>query len=66
MHGLQRFHVTNSARHERRRAFRNQECAMPMLMWFPVIVMAGLYEAMTDDLRRWQRACIGASNRDDV
>jgi hypothetical protein len=36
-----------------------------MLMWFPVIVMAGLYEAMSHDVRRWQRACIGASNRDD-
>jgi hypothetical protein len=37
-----------------------------MLMWFPVIVMAGLYEAMSHDVRRWQRACIGASNREDV
>lgn len=31
---------------------------MPMLMWFPVIVMAGLYEAMSDDMLRWQRAFI--------
>jgi hypothetical protein len=29
---------------------------MPMLIWFPVIVMAGLYEALSDDLVRWQRA----------
>lgn len=42
-----------------------QERAMPMLLWFPMIVMAGLYQAMSDDLSTWQRAFIGANKRDD-
>ena len=43
---------------------RYQERAMPMLLWFPMIVVAGLYEAMSDDLSTWQRACIGTSDRE--
>jgi hypothetical protein len=39
---------------------------MPMLLWLPMIVMAGFYKSMSDDLSAWQRACIGASDRDDV
>lgn len=38
---------------------------MPMLFWLPMIVMAGLYQAVSDDLSAWQRACDGASNRDE-
>jgi hypothetical protein len=37
---------------------------MPMLIWLPVIVMAGMYEAMSDDLYRWQRAYIDADSSD--
>ncbi len=37
---------------------------MPMLFWLPMIVIAGLYQAVSDDLSALQRACIGANNRD--
>ena len=57
MRGLQRFHVKRSARRELQVAFGIWEYAMPMLMWFPAIVMAGLYQAMSDDFIQWQRAC---------
>jgi hypothetical protein len=30
-----------------------------MLLWFPVIVAAGMYRAISDDLASWQRAVIG-------
>jgi len=43
-----------------------QERAMPMLLWFPMIVMAGLYRAMSDDISTWQRAMTNANNREDV
>jgi hypothetical protein len=36
-----------------------------MLLWLPMIVMAGLYEAVSDDISAWQRACIGANIRDE-
>ena len=39
---------------------------MPMLLWFPMIVMAGLYQAMADDISTWQRAMTNANNREDV
>jgi hypothetical protein len=29
---------------------------MPMLIWFPMIVMAGICEAISDDLATWHRA----------
>lgn len=29
---------------------------MPMLMWWPVIVMVGMYEAAMDDVNRLQRS----------
>jgi hypothetical protein len=32
---------------------------MPMLLWFPMIVAAGMYQAISDDLAAWHRACIG-------
>ncbi len=32
---------------------------MPMLFWFPMIVVAGVYQAMSDDLAEWHRACTG-------
>lgn len=38
---------------------------MPMLLWFPMIVMAGLYQAVSDEVSAWQRACIGLNTRDD-
>jgi hypothetical protein len=33
--------------------------AMPMLLWFPMIVAAGMYQAISDDLAQWHRACTG-------
>jgi hypothetical protein len=36
---------------------------MPMLLWFPMIVAAGVYEAMSDDMAAWHRAFTG-SDRD--
>jgi hypothetical protein len=38
---------------------------MPMLLWFPMVVMAGVYQAMSDDLSRWLRACAGADDGGD-
>jgi hypothetical protein len=32
---------------------------MPMLFWFPVIVAAGMYQALSDDLAAWHRAVSG-------
>lgn len=37
---------------------------MPMLLWLPMIMMAGLYEAITDDFRLAVRV-IGLNNRDE-
>jgi hypothetical protein len=31
---------------------------MPMLFWFPMIVAAGVYQAVSDDLTTWRRAFI--------
>lgn len=39
---------------------------MPMLMWFPVIVMVGVYEALSDDMLKWQRACARVVDRSDA
>jgi hypothetical protein len=39
---------------------------MPMLVWFPAIVMAGVYQAMSDDFIQWQRACIRIVDRNDA
>ena len=33
---------------------------MPFLFWFPMIVVAGLYEAASDDMSQWQRAWLGS------
>jgi hypothetical protein len=41
-----------------------QERAMPMLLWFPMIVMAGMYQAMSDDVATWHRAFSGIDDRD--
>lgn len=38
---------------------------MPMLTWLPVIVMAGMYEAMSDELHNWQRMFTGTGWRAD-
>jgi hypothetical protein len=32
---------------------------MPMLLWFPMIVAAGVYEAMSHDIAEWHRAFAG-------
>jgi hypothetical protein len=32
---------------------------MPMLFWFPVIVAAGVYQAISEDFAEWHRACTG-------
>jgi len=37
---------------------------MPMLLWFPMIVMAGIYQAMSDDMEAWGRAWVGINDRD--
>ncbi len=37
---------------------------MPMLAWFPMIVLAGVYQAMSDDLAIWHRAFLGINDRD--
>ncbi len=37
---------------------------MPMLFWFPMIVMAGVYEAMSDDMAQLHRAFVRINNRD--
>jgi hypothetical protein len=37
---------------------------MPMLAWFPMIVMAGVYRAMSDDMAMWHRAFVKMNNRD--
>jgi len=37
---------------------------MPMLWWFPMIVMAGVYRAMSDDIESWHRAFVSISNRE--
>jgi len=39
---------------------------MPMLLWLPMIVTAGLYQAMSDDFSMWHRACIGENIRADI
>jgi hypothetical protein len=38
---------------------------MPMLLWLPMIVFAGLYQAVSDDIAAWQRACVGLQDRDE-
>lgn len=32
---------------------------MPMLLWFPVIVAAGMYQAISEDLAIWHRTVSG-------
>lgn len=67
MHHMQRF--LDSIIREMRTAnvaSRMKERLMPMLFWLPVIVMAGLYQALSDDLVEMQRACAGAGNRKDA
>lgn len=39
---------------------------MPMLIWLPAIVMAGMYAAMSDEFLKWQRAYIEAGERSDA
>ena len=36
---------------------------MPFLFWFPMIVVAGLYEAASDDMSKLQRAWLGDASR---
>jgi hypothetical protein len=38
---------------------------MPMLMWLPMVVMAGIYQAVADDFSAWHRACVGANDHDE-
>jgi hypothetical protein len=37
---------------------------MPMLLWFPMVVMAGMYQAMAHDVATWQRAFAPDTDRD--
>lgn len=32
---------------------------MPMLFWFPMIIAAGVYQAISEDLAEWHRAYTG-------
>jgi hypothetical protein len=34
-----------------------------MLLWLPMIVTAGFYPAMSDDLSTWRRGPIGETDR---
>jgi len=39
---------------------------MVMLFWFPAIVMAGVYRAMSEDVSALQHAYFGNCDRGDV
>jgi hypothetical protein len=37
---------------------------MPFLFWFPMIVVAGFYEAASDDMNKLQRAWLGDASEE--
>lgn len=56
--------MTRSEKRELPSSVPDEESAMPMLFWFPMIVMAGVYEAMSDDMAQLHRAFVRINNRD--